>query len=48
MIDVDAWRSIVLDLCRERPALLPHVAVEVMRVRNYATRLRRPNDERAL
>jgi hypothetical protein len=48
MIDVEAWRSLVLDLCRERPALLPHVAVEALRARDYATRLRLPDDERAL
>jgi len=50
VIDVDGWRSMVLDRCRERPALLPHVAVEAVRARDYATRLRLhlPDDERAL
>ncbi len=48
MIDVDGWRSVILDRCRERPALLPHVAVEALRARDYATRLRLPDDERAL
>ena len=28
--------------------MLPHVAVEALRARDYATRLRLPNDERAL
>lgn len=48
VIDVDGWRSVVLDTCRERPALLPHVAVEALRACDYATRLRLPADERAL
>ncbi len=48
MIDVDGWQSVVLDRCRERPILLPHVAVEALRARDYATRLRLPADERAL
>jgi len=48
VIDVDEWRSVVLDTCRERPALLPHVAVEALRARDDATRLRLPDDERAL
>ncbi len=48
MIDVDGWRSVILDRCRERPVLLPHVAVETLRARDYATRLRLPDDERAL
>jgi len=48
VIDVDGWRSMVLDRCRERPALLPHVAVEAVRARDYATRLHLLDDERAL
>jgi hypothetical protein len=48
VIDVDGWRSVILDRCRERPVLLPHVAVETLRARDYATRLRLPDDERAL
>jgi len=48
VIDVDAWRSTVLDLCRERPALLPHVAVEALRARDYAVRLRLPPEDQAL
>jgi len=48
MIDVDAWRSIVLDLCRERPTLLPHVAVEALRARDYAARLHLLPEEQAL
>jgi len=48
VIDVDGWRSIVLDTCRERPALLPHVAVEAVRARNYAVRLHLPPEEQAL
>jgi len=48
MIDIDGWRSVVLDRCRERPLLLPHVAVEALRARDYATRLRLSDDERAL
>jgi len=48
VIDVDAWRSTVLDLCRERPTLLPHVAVEALRARDYAVRLRLPPDDQAL
>ena len=48
MIDVDGWRSMVLDRCRERPALLPRVAVEALRARDDATRLRLPDNERAL
>ncbi len=48
MIDIDGWRSVVLDRCRERPILLPHVAVEALRARDYATRLRLSDDERAL
>ncbi len=38
----------VLDRCRERPALLPHVAVEAVRARNYAVRLHFPPEEQAL
>jgi len=48
MIDIDGWRSVVLDRCRERPLLLPHVAVEALRAQDYATRLRLSDDERAL
>jgi len=48
VIDVDGWRSVILDRCRERPVLLPHVAVETLRARDYATRLRLPDDERVL
>jgi len=48
VIDVDAWRSTVLDLCRERLTLLPHVAVEALRARDYAVRLRLPPDDQAL
>ena len=48
MIDIDGWRSVVLDRCRERPLLLPHVAVEALRAWDYATRLRLSDDERAL
>jgi len=48
VIDVDGWRSVILDRCWERPVLLPHVAVETLRARDYATRLRLPDDERAL
>jgi len=48
VIDVDSWQSVVLDKCRERPALLPHVAVEALRARDYAARLRLSDDERAL
>ena len=48
MIDVDGWRSMVLDRCRARPALLPHVAVEAVRARNYAVRLYLPPEEQAL
>jgi len=48
MIDVDGWRSMVLDRCRERPTLLPHVAVEAVRARDYAVRLRLPPEDQAL
>jgi len=48
VIDVDSWQSVVLDKCRERPALLPHVAVEALRARDYTARLRLSDDERAL
>ena len=48
MIDVDGWRSMVLDGCRECPTLLPHVAVEAVRARDYAVRLHLPLEEQAL
>jgi len=48
VIDVDGWRSVILDRCRERPALLPHVAAEALRARNYAVRLHLPPEEQAL
>lgn len=39
MIDVSQWRVLVLDACREMPALLPHSAVAALRARTYATGL---------
>jgi hypothetical protein len=48
VIDVDGWRSVILDRCRERPALLPHVAVEALRVQDYAVRLHLPPEEQSL
>lgn len=48
VIDVEGWRSVVLAMCREQLALLPHVAVEGLRARDYATRLHLSREEQAL
>lgn len=48
MIDVARWRMLVLETCREMPALLPHSAVAALRARDYATRLDLPADDQDL